>query len=136
MAKAKLETIEGIGSVYAEKLRAAGIRSVSALLRAGATSKGRDELAEKTGVGDAFILDWVNRADLMRVHGVGEEYSDLLEQAGVDTVVELAQRNPDNLFKRMVEVNEAKRLVRRIPTRDMVARWVEQAKTLPRVMTY
>jgi predicted flap endonuclease-1-like 5' DNA nuclease len=136
MAKAKLETIEGIGPVYAEKLRAAGIRSIGALLRAGATSKGRDELAEKTGIGDAFILDWVNRADLMRVHGVGEEYSDLLEQAGVDTVVELAQRNPDNLFKRMVEVNDAKRLVRRIPTRDMVARWVEQAKTLPRVMTY
>lgn len=136
MAKAKLETIEGIGPVYAEKLRAAGVRSVSALLRAGATSKGRDELAEKTGIGDAFILDWVNRADLMRVHGVGEEYSDLLEQAGVDTVVELAQRNPDNLFKRMVEVNDAKRLVRRMPTRDMVARWVEQAKALPRVMTY
>jgi predicted flap endonuclease-1-like 5' DNA nuclease len=136
MATAKLETIEGIGLVYAEKLRAVGIRSVSALLRAGATSKGRDELAEKTGIGDAFILNWVNRADLMRVHGVGEEYSDLLEQAGVDTVVELAQRNPDHLFKRMVEVNEAKRLVRRTPTRDMVARWVEQAKTLPRVMTY
>jgi predicted flap endonuclease-1-like 5' DNA nuclease len=136
MAKAKLETIEGIGPVYAEKLRAAGVRSVSALLRAGSTSKGRHELAEKTGVGDEFILDWVNRADLMRVHGVGEEYSDLLEQAGVDTVVELAQRNPDNLFKRMVEVNEAKRLVRRIPTRDMVARWVEQAKTLPRIMAY
>jgi hypothetical protein len=72
----------------------------------------------------------------MRVHGVGEEYSDLLEQAGVDTVVELAQRNPDNLFKKMVEVNEAKRLVRRTPTRDMVARWVEQAKVLPRVLTY
>jgi predicted flap endonuclease-1-like 5' DNA nuclease len=136
MAKAKLETIEGIGPFYAEKLRAAGVRSVSALLRAGATSKGREELAEKTGVGDAFILDWVNRADLMRVHGVGEEYSDLLERAGVDTVVELAQRNPDNLFKRMVEVNEAKRLVRRMPTRGMVARWVEQAKTLPRIMTY
>jgi predicted flap endonuclease-1-like 5' DNA nuclease len=136
MTKVRLETIEGIGPVYAEKLRAVGIRSVGALLRAGATSKGRDELAEKTGIGDAFILDWVNRADLMRVHGVGEEYSDLLEHAGVDTVLELAQRNPDNLYKRMMEVNEAKRLVRRAPTRGMVARWVEHAKTLPRVVAY
>ena len=133
---AKLEIIEGIGPVYAEKLRAAGVRSVNALLQAGATPKGRKELAEKTGIGDERILDWVNRADLMRITGIGEEYSDLLEWAGVDTVPELAKRNPDNLHKRMLEVNEEKRLVRRPPTRDMVARWVEQAKTLKRIVSY
>jgi predicted flap endonuclease-1-like 5' DNA nuclease len=133
---AKLETIEGIGLVYAEKLRAAGIRTVEALLRAGATPEGRKELAERTGIGDEVILDWVNRADLMRVRGVGEEYSDLLEKAGVDTVVELAQRNPDNLHQKLLEVNAEKRLVRRPPTRGMVARWVEQAKVLPRVVSY
>jgi len=133
---AKLEIIEGIGPVYAERLRAAGIRTVEALLRTGATPEGRKELAERTGIGDEYILDWVNRADLMRVRGVGEEYSDLLEKARVDTVVELSQRNPDNLHEKLLEVNTEKRLVRRPPTRGMVARWVEHAKVLPRVVSY
>ena len=133
---AKLETIEGIGPVYAEKLRAAGIHTVEALLRAGATPEGRKELAERTWIGDEYIMDWVNRADLMRVRGVGEEYSDLLEKAGVDTVAELAQRNPDNLHKKLLEVNAEKRLVRRPPSWGMVARWVEHAKVLPRVISY
>ena len=133
---AKLQVIEGIGLAYAEKLHAAGIRSVDALLRAGATPAGRKDLAEKTGISHEHILDWVNRADLMRVRGVGEEYSDLLERAGVDTVRELAQRNADNLYEKMLEVNAEKRLVRRPPTRDMVARWVEQAKTLEKVVFY
>jgi predicted flap endonuclease-1-like 5' DNA nuclease len=133
---AKLETIEGIGPVYAARLRAAGIRTVEALLRAGATPEGRKELAEKTGIGDEYVMDWVNRADLMRVRGVGEEYSDLLEKAGVDTVVELAQRNPANLHGKLLEVNVEKRLVRRPPAQGMVARWVEQAKVLPRVVSY
>jgi predicted flap endonuclease-1-like 5' DNA nuclease len=133
---AKLEIIEGIGPVYAEKLRAAGIRSVNALLRAGATPEGRRDLEEKAGIGHEYILDWVNRADLMRIRGVGEEYSDLLEWAGVDTVPELAQRSADNLYKKILEVNEEKELVRRPPTRDMVARWIEQAKTLARAVSY
>jgi predicted flap endonuclease-1-like 5' DNA nuclease len=133
---AKLEIIEGIGPVYAEKLRVAGIRSVSALLRAGATPEGRRDLEEKTGIGHEYILDWVNRADLMRIRGVGEEYSDLLEWAGVDTVPELAQRSADNLYKKILEVNEEKELVRRPPTRDMVARWIEQAKALGRAVSY
>lgn len=133
---AKLETIEGIGPVYAEKLRAAGIRTVEALHRAGATPEGRKELAERTGIGDEYILDWVNRADLMRVRGVGEEYSDLLEKAGVEGVVELARRIPDNLHQKLLEVNIEKRLVRRPPARGMVTRWVEHAKVLPRVVSY
>jgi predicted flap endonuclease-1-like 5' DNA nuclease len=132
----KLETIEGIGPVYAGKLREAGIGSVEVLLKAGATPEGRRDLAEKTSIGDEYILDWVNRADLMRVRGVGEEYSDLLEWAGVDTVVELAQRNPDNLLKKMLEINEEKKLVRRPPTASMVARWVAHAKELPRGVSY
>jgi predicted flap endonuclease-1-like 5' DNA nuclease len=133
---AKLETIEGIGPIYAEKLRAAGVGSVKALLRAGATPEGRKELEESTGIGHEYILDWVNRADLMRVRGVGEEYSDLLEKAGVDTVVELAQRNPDHLYRKITQVNDEKRLVRRPPTRGMVDRWVEHAKGLPRVVSH
>ena len=133
---AKLEIIEGIGPVYAERLHAAGIGTVEALLRAGATPEGRKELAERTRIGDEYILDWVNRADLMRVRGVGEEYSDLLEKAGVDTVIELAQRNADNLYKKLLQVNAEKRLVRRLPNRGMVTRWVAQAKVLPRVVSY
>jgi predicted flap endonuclease-1-like 5' DNA nuclease len=133
---AKLETIEGIGPIYAEKLRAAGVRSVKALLRAGATPEGRRELEESTGIGHEYILDWVNRADLMRVLGVGEEYSDLLEKAGVDTVVELAQRNPAHLYRKITQVNDEKHLVRRPPTRGMVARWVEHAEVLPRVVSH
>jgi len=109
---AKLETIEGIGPIYAEKLRAAGVQSVNALLRAGATPEKRKALQERTGVGHEHILDWVNRADLMRVKGIGEEYSDLLEKAGVDTVVELARRNPDNLHASMLKVDAEKHLVR------------------------
>ncbi len=133
---AKLELIEGIGPVYAEKLRLAGIRSIGALLEAGATPKGRQELAEKTGISHSLILAWVNRADLMRIPGVGEEYSDLLEKAGVDTVVELARRNADNLYDKLVEVSAAGRIVRRPPSRSMVAAWVEAAKNLERVVTY
>jgi predicted flap endonuclease-1-like 5' DNA nuclease len=133
---AKLETIEGIGPIYAEKLRAAGVLSVKALLRAGATPEGRQELEDKTGIGHEYILDWVNRADLMRVPGIGEEYSDLLEKTGVDTVVELARRDPDNLHRRLLEVNAEKRMVRRMPGRGMVTDWVRRAKALPRIVTY
>jgi len=132
----KLEVIEGIGTVYAERLRAAGVTSIEALLKAGATAEGRKALEEQAGIGREYIVDWVNRADLMRIGGVGEEYSDLLEKAGVDTTAELAQRNPENLHAKILEVNGEKGLVRRPPGRDMVADWVEQAKRLERVVSY
>jgi predicted flap endonuclease-1-like 5' DNA nuclease len=133
---AKIIDLEGVGPVYAEKLIAVGIKTVEALLKAGATPKGRQELAEKTGITAAMILEWVNFADLYRIKGVGEEYSELLEAAGVDTVMELAQRNPDNLYAKIVEVNAEKKLVRQIPTSKQVASWVEQAKALPRAIEY
>jgi len=133
---AKLEIIEGIGPAYADKLRAAGISSVEALLEKGCTPKGRKEIEEATGISHALILEWVNLADLMRIKGVGEEYSDLLEEAGVDTVKELRNRVPANLHQKMLEVNEAKRLVRRPPARSQVESWVKQAKSLPPKLTY
>jgi hypothetical protein len=101
-------------------------------LEAGSTPKGRKDLAENTGISEKLILEWVNLADLLRIKGVGEEYSDLLEEAGVDTVAELARRNADNLHAKMSEVNEAKNLVRRPPTLNDVQKWIEQAKNLPR----
>ena len=133
---AKIIDIEGIGKVYAEKLADAGLTTVEALLKAGASPKGRQALAEKTDISGKLILEWVNLADLFRIKGVGEEYSDLLEEAGVDTVPELAQRNAENLYTKLVETNAAKELVRRLPTQSQVADWIQQAKDMPRVVTY
>lgn len=133
---ASIETIEGVGGVYGEKLRAAGVRSTRVLLEKGADPKGRRALAEATGLSAHQILEWVNRADLMRVRGVGEEYSDLLEAAGVDTVKELRRRNAKNLLAAMTEVDQEKNLVRRLPVLSMVERWVAHAKELPPAVTY
>ncbi len=132
----KIIDIEGIGPVYAEKLQGVGIKSVEALLKAGAQPKGRQDLADKAGISKDLILEWVNHADLYRIKGVAEEYSDLLEEAGVDTVVELATRNPENLLKKILEVNDEKKLVRRPPSQTMVEEWVRQAKDLPRAVFY
>jgi predicted flap endonuclease-1-like 5' DNA nuclease len=133
---AKLTEIEGIGPVNAEKLQAAGIASIEKLLEAGRTPKQRTDLAEKSGISGKLLLAWINRADLMRIKGVGEEYSDLLEHAGVDTVPELAQRSAANLFEKLQAVNLEKKLVRAMPTLSQVMDWVEQAKKLPRAINY
>ena len=133
---AKLTEIEGIGATYAEKLTAAGITTTEALLEAAAGVKGREKIAESTGISGKLILRWTNMADLFRIKGVGEEYADLLEAAGVDTVPELAQRNPENLAVKMGEVNEEKKLVRQVPSETAVKGWVDQAKSLPRVVNY
>lgn len=133
---AKIIDIEGIGPVYAQKLTAIGITTTGKLLKKGATPKGRVELEEKTGISHSLILEWVNHADLYRIKGVAEEYSDLLEEAGVDTVPELAQRNPQNLYVKLVETNDMKKLVRQLPSQRQVADWVEQAKALPRQIQY
>jgi predicted flap endonuclease-1-like 5' DNA nuclease len=133
---AKLSKVEGIGEFYAQKLRAAGITTTQALLEKGASPQGRTEIAEKTGISGKLILEWVNHVDLFRIKGVGEEYSDLLEAAGVDTVPELAQRNPEHLHQKLVAVNQEKKLVRQLPTQSQVGDWIEQAKRLPRVITY
>lgn len=127
---ATIDAIEGIGVKNATTLRKARIRTTEALLKAGAKRKGRKDLAEATGFSEHMILEWVNRADLFRVKGVGAEYSDLLEACGVDTVKELRTRNPGSLLTKMAAINEQKRLVRRLPTESMVARWVAHAKEL------
>jgi predicted flap endonuclease-1-like 5' DNA nuclease len=128
--------IEGIGPAYKKKLKAVGVSTTETLLEVAGTPKGRKELAEKTGIGDALILEWANLSDLYRIKGVGSEYSDLLEEAGVDTVMELGNRVGKNLFAKMVEVNEKKKLVRKMPTEAQVTDWVAQAKKLPRKVSY
>lgn len=132
----KIEAIEGIGPKFGKKLRAIGIRSTGELLKAGTEKKGRKAIAEKSGITETLILEWVNLADLIRIKGVGEEYSDLLEEAGVDTVKELRNRKPENLHAKMLEVNAAKKLVRRPPALKSVKDWVAQAKKLPPVVKY
>ena len=133
---ASIDTIQGIGHKQATSLRKARIRTVEALLKKGASRKGRRGIATATGIGEKLILEWVNRADLMRVRGVGEEYSELLEAAGVDTIRELRRRNPVNLLAAMVELNVNKMLVRRLPTQAMVVRWVEDAGELDLIVSH
>jgi predicted flap endonuclease-1-like 5' DNA nuclease len=131
-----IKKIEGIGPKYAEKLAEVNIKNTIQYLEAAATPAGRKELAKKTKIGEKLILEWANLSDLMRIKGVSEEYSDLLEEAGVDTVVELKKRKPDALHKKMAEVNEKKKLVRKLPSLKNVEKWIEQAKEMDRVLKY
>jgi predicted RecB family nuclease len=129
-------TAVGLPPRDATKLRKNGVRTTDALLRVGSTKSGRRKLAGKTKLAERDVLGWVNRADLMRVKGVGPEYADLLEVAGVDTVKELRTRNPENLLETMTDLNTRKRLVRRLPTEKMVEGWVGAAKELDAVVNY
>ena len=132
----KIIDIEGIGPVYAEKLIAAGIETAAALLEKCSAPAGRKALAEETGIPDKLILTWTNHADLFRVKGIGPQFAELLEAAGVDTVKELKHRNAANLTAKILEVNEEKHLVRRVPVEIEVQRMIESAQGLESVMTY
>jgi predicted flap endonuclease-1-like 5' DNA nuclease len=131
-----IEDIEGIGPADAAKLKEMGISTVEKLLERGATRSGRQEIASTTGIRDDLVLRWVNHADLYRIKGVGAELAELLEEAGVDSVPELAQRNPANLQKAMAKKNEEKRLTRRVPSESRVAAWVAEARTLAWKVTH
>ncbi len=132
----KIEEIEGIGKARAEKLSKMGIKTTGHLLKHGATRAGRKRIAEQCGVSPVRLLKWVNMADLMRISGVGEEYSELLEAANCNTVKQLRRRNAENLTKRMLEINEQKKLVRSPPTLAQVSKWVEQAAKLEPLISY
>jgi predicted flap endonuclease-1-like 5' DNA nuclease len=129
--------VEGIGPAYADKLVAAGVGTTDDLLSVAGTRTGRANLAATTGISERLILEWINNADLMRIPGVGTQYSDLLEAAGVDSPAELAQRNAANLATTFQEVVAARPgTVRRIPTEADVAAWIEAAKQLPKVVEH
>lgn len=125
-----------VGQAYAEKLAAAGVEKAEQLLEKGAAPAGRKALAEETGISDKLILKWCNHADLFRIKGVGPQFAELLEAAGVDTVKELAQRNAENLAAKMAEVNEEKKLVHRVPVASELQKMIDEAKELPKVLTY
>ena len=131
-----IEDIEGIGPTYGEKLKAAGIETTDDLLDACCAKKGRSSAAESTGVSETLILKWTNMADMMRISGIGPQFAELLEAAGVDTVKELAQRNPDNLATAMAAKNEEKNLTNAVPASSVIAGWIEAAKTTDGKLTY
>jgi predicted flap endonuclease-1-like 5' DNA nuclease len=133
----RIEEVEGIGPVYAAKLEKAGVSSTDDLLEQGAKPGGRTRLATETGIDGGLILEWVNHVDLMRIKGVGSEYSDLLEAAGVDSPAELARRNAANLATTFQEVDAARPdMVRRVPSESEIQGWIDQSKTLPKVVEH
>ena len=132
----KIVDIEGVGNVYAEKLTAANIKNTDELLAKCAKPAGRKELAEATGISPKLIMTWTNHVDLMRINGVGPQFSELLEAAGVDSVKEFKHRVPANLQAKMEEVNAQKHLVQRVPTVTEIEKMVAQAKELPAVIEY
>lgn len=131
-----VKDVEGIGEISARKLRWAGIETTEALLERGATPRGRRKIAAQTGLSSKRILEWVNHVDLFRIPGVGEEYAQLLEEAGVDTVVELSHRDPAKLREKIEIVNEKRQLVRRLPSESRLGEWIKKAQKLPRVVKY
>lgn len=132
----KIDQIEGIGEAYAAKLQAAGIKTTDDLLEQCATKKGRDKVAEETGISGKLILKWTNHADLFRVKGIAGQFAELLEAAGVDTVKEFRHRVAANLQPKLVEVNEEKHLCGRVPAVAELEKMIEEAKTLEPKVTY
>jgi predicted flap endonuclease-1-like 5' DNA nuclease len=132
----KISEIEGIGPVYSEKLSGAGVNTVESLLEVGATKSGRKKLAADSGIDEAKILDWVNMADLFRIKGIGPQFAELLKASGVDTVKELKNRNADNLYAKLVEVQAEKKITRTVPALSQVTDFIEQAKSLNPIITY
>jgi predicted flap endonuclease-1-like 5' DNA nuclease len=132
----KIEEIEGIGPAYGEKLARADISTSDDLLKLCCDARGRKTTAETTGLSEGQLLKWANMADLMRISGIGSEYSELLEAAGVDTVKELRNRNAENLAARIAEVNDSKKLTRAVPSEKVVSGWIEQAGSLDPLITH
>lgn len=132
----KIEDVEGIGPAWAAKLTEAGVRTTDDLLMAGGSAGGRERLEAATGISSKRLLEWVNHVDLMRINGVGSEYADLLEAAGVDSAAELARRNAKNLAETFQELDAARNTVRNIPAEGVIQRWIDEAKTLDKVVSH
>ncbi len=132
----KIDEVEGIGPAYSAKLAKVDITTTGALLKKGANKKGRQAIANETGISEKLVLTWCNLADLMRISGIGPQFSELLEAAGVDTVKELRNRKAENLAEKMQEINDSKKLTRQVPPASKVTEWVEQAKKLAPVLQY
>jgi len=131
-----IEEVEGIGPEYGQKLRDVDIQTTEDLLRRCGDKKGREGVATETSISEKHLLEWVNLSDLMRINGVGEEFADLLEEAGVDTVKELATRNAENLAVAVAEANEKKNLTERVPSAETVQGWIDEAKGMDPMVSH
>lgn len=132
----RLKGIDGIGEDYSKLLKEIGIHSVQTLLDRGASPQGRRDLAKNTGISESQLLRWLNNADLFRIRGIGEEYAELLELSGVDTVSDLSQQQSVDLHRRLIGANDKRQLVKQLPSLNQVKNWIEQAKHLPRVIQH
>jgi predicted flap endonuclease-1-like 5' DNA nuclease len=132
----KIEDIEGIGATYGAKLSKAGINSTDDLLKQCGSAKGRRQVAAASGLDEGRLLKWANMADLMRIRGIGKQFSELLEAAGVDTVKELRTRRADNLAAKMKEANAKKKLTQATPSERQVAGWIDQAKAMSAMISH
>jgi predicted flap endonuclease-1-like 5' DNA nuclease len=132
----QLAKVEGIGESNCKKLKKANISTTEELLKQGACAKGRREIVKQTNVNSKMLLRWINRIDLYRIKGIGQKYADLLEKAGVDTVLELSKRNPQNFYEKIKEVNFEEEVTQNLPVPKKLENWVKQAKSLPRIITY
>lgn len=133
----KIQDVEGIGPVFATKLQGAGVDTTDALLQRAGDRRGREGLSQATGISEHQLLEWVNHADLMRINGVGSEYADLLEAAGVDSCAELAQRNAANLAQTFQELDAARpNWIRQIPSEATVAKWIAEATSMEPVVAH
>ena len=136
LLKYELASVKGIGKKCATELQNIYIKSVKQLLEEGKTDYDRKNISDSLGISKSTVLEWINRIDLMRINGIGPEYSDLLEDCGVDTVIELKNRNPENLHQKLVEVNDKRKLVKLLPGIVSIKKWISQAKSLKRVVEY
>lgn len=133
----KIQDVEGIGPEFAAKLKDAGVHTTEALLQRADDRRGREGLSQATGLTEHQLLKWVNHADLMRINGVGSEYADLLEAAGVDSCAELAQRNAANLAQTFQELDAARpNWIRQIPSEATVAAWIAEAQSMEAVVAH
>ena len=128
--------IESIGPAFSEKLSITGITTVEKLLDRGATPIGRKQIANDTGIDSGKILQWVNMADLFRITGIGEEYSDLLQAAGINSTAELARQHPARLHNKLTDTNNTNNPIRQPPSEAQVEKWISEAKHLPRIVNY
>jgi len=132
----KIEDIEGVGPAYAKKLVSAKITTTGQLLKKCATPAGRKNVAREAGMSESVVLKWSNMADLMRVNGIGSQFSELLNGAGVDTIKELRTRNAANLAAKMKEVNDRKNLTKAVPSEKTITKWIATAKKTKPMLTY
>ena len=134
--KVAIGKLRGMSAELEAKLLQHGIVRSDQLLEAARTPTGRKNLADSLGVEAGAVLELANRADLARVKGIAGVFSDLLENAGGDTTKELATRNSDNLYTKLVEVNAEQGVAGRNPTRTEVEAWIGHARELPAALEY